>query len=176
MDTYVASFEEVERLAESPPSHVDPKAWRGKQHVASTFALRHGEVNKVDPGKDIRYLPVQDMWEVTIRDPKVKKHRRIQHVTILSSWIPYSSRLVLVDILAGQIPSWVGKWAPSLDLRVLQTICRAKADKQRERVLYHSLRHGRITDLRRMYQLSKDQLQLVGRWVRASNLDVYNHY
>ncbi len=70
MDTYVAGFEEVERLAESPPPHVNPKAWRGKHHVASTFGLRHGEVNRVDPDKDIRYMAVQDMWEVTIRDPE----------------------------------------------------------------------------------------------------------
>ncbi len=43
-------------------------------------------------------------------------------------------------------------------------------------VTYHSLRHGRITELAKFYGLSNDLLVRFGRWVRASNVNVYNHF
>lgn len=175
-DTYWVSEEELENYVAKVPPHVEKERWEAKHRTAHAFGLRHEEVNELDPLRDITYRPDLDAWVAEIRAPKIDKHRKIQHVCIKGEWCSSATRTLFYRFLAKHDLSWKGKWSNTCDLKYLRYAVGVKAEQRNQSVLYHSLRHGRITELKKLYMLSNDQLVAFGRWVRPTNVLVYNHY
>ncbi len=144
--------------------------------IAFHFGLRPHEVDNVDPGKHISYQAVHDTWVCEVVAPKVDKERKIQHIAVKGKWMAARSRCILFDCVAGADLAWAGRWPDHLNLSYLRAVVGPQAQKRDQVVTYHSLRHGRITELAKFYGLSNDLPVRFGRWVRALNVNVYNHF
>ncbi len=175
-DAYWVTWLEVEEYADNPPPGIEKKRWEAKHHIAFNFGLRHNEIDNVDPSKHISYQAVHDTWVCEVVAPKVDKARKIQHIAVKGKWIASRSRCLLFDCVAGVDLAWAGRWPDHLDLTYLRALVGPKANERNQVVTYHSLRHGRVTELAKFYGVSTDALVRFGRWVRASNVNVYNQF
>ncbi len=174
-DTFWTTYDQMDEYSERPPPRVDLDRWRAKHHIAWNFGLRHNEIDNVDPLKDITYAAVHDTWWCKVREPKIDKLRKIQNVSVKGCYLTSKSKCILFDCIAKKDLRWAGRWSDTMDLTHLRAIVGHLAEQNNEVVTYHSLRHGRITELSRIYCMSTEELLNFGRWVRASNLKLYRH-
>ncbi len=65
--------------------------------------------------------------------------------------------------------SWKGKWSTDLENNRVRKHFGPGARKMKQRPLYHSIRHGRITQLAKEYLVEDGVLAGIGRWARLTN-------
>lgn len=158
-------------LADHPPKGVQHVHWKAYILISWAFLLRHGEIRRVTP-EDVSFFKEGACWEVNLGSCKTAKGKeRYQTARMPLQLLPpqVCEALEVFSLLNNKNFSWrIPKGKVCAHLRqVLST-----EDKG---FVFHSLRHGRATHLRRVHQLKDDELKVLGRWASVGGLYAYLH-
>ena len=164
--------------AATPMPKTDPRLWACFTWITWVFALRQPEVRHVRP-TDVKYDPVLGNWHCTVTHPKVNEWKKNQVVTIHKKWVPKPAQQALRRFMA------YGWGKPNLDVPWDQLIPKEKPTQHlkylfsdqlnRYAVVWHGLRHGRVTELFRVHGWTEAQVQQFGRWRSRSSMLIYLH-
>ena len=168
------------KISKNPPPNTSKVWWSLYILIGWSFLLRHGEVRQISPSSVNRVvLPWRGkntaFWIVVIDKPKTDKGMngyntvRIRETTMPSG---FANDLYWFTQLQDQ------------NLRVFETsikkntVCRAIRDALLPltgNFVFHSLRHGRATNLYTIWHYVLEELKDVGRWKSEASARMYIH-
>ena len=162
---------QAQALAVAPPKNTDPFLWKSYVLIAWTFLLRHGEVRQIKPN-DIHYFKEGDAWEINLGSCKTAKAKgRTQTARMPTHLIPQPVIEILQAFSA--FPSENFSWKinkNSVCEHIRKTLLPGDPG-----YVFHSLRHGRATHLRRSHHIGDEYLKVLGRWASLGGLYCYLH-
>ncbi len=166
---HVISILRIRTLVNEPPNGVNSFVWETFIWIAWVFALRFSEIKSVSP-EHVWYDKEAQRFVVKVVKPKVKMWVKEQHVYIKKEWIP---REAIPKLHAfAENPQLI--WEHLMTFNNVTPHIQKVLGRDPKRVLtFHSIRHGRITDLYKSHDLLDDQIMKIGRWRSRTSMLVY---
>ncbi len=158
-------------LADHPPKGVQLIYWKAYILISWAFLLRHGEIRRINP-RDVSFFKEGACWEVHLGSCKTAKGKG-----------RYQTARMPLQLLPQQVCEVLQVFSALNDIRFSWNIPKAKVcahirgvlDTEDKGYVFHSLRHGRATHLRRVHQLKDEELKVLGRWASVGGLYAYLH-
>ncbi len=164
------SWEEAKKISQIPPPNVDHFKWKCYILFAWCFMLRHGEIRSVKP-ENVQYIAEADNWEIFLGECKTAKEvGRGQTARFPARLLPTEVKELLT--IFAKLPAGFS-WG--VNKNKVSTHIRKVLNTQDRGYVFHSLRHGRATHLRRFKNINDQDLKMFGRWESVDALYCYLH-
>lgn len=165
------SWEQALLLSKTPPPKVDQFKWKCYVLFAWSFMLRHGEIRRVTPAA-VQYIEQSGNWELTLGECKTTKEKGLSQVA------RFHTRLLPTEVIP-LLKTFSSIKTPNFDWGInkhnVSPHLRSVLKTEDKGYVFHSLRHGRATHLRRINNVNDPDLKVLGRWLSSDALNCYLH-
>lgn len=165
------TWEQAKLISQHPPKGVDSFKWQCYVLFAWAFMLRHGEIRRVSP-LSVQFIEQSNKWEIDLGKCKTTRERGLTQVARFPCHLLPAEVIQLLKTFV-KLPDTSFSWGINKSKVSSHLRCVLQTDNLG--YVFHSLRHGRATHLRKYDSVNDPDLKVLGRWLSNDALYCYLH-